>query len=1047
MADEASIEAAERRPHLRLVVPVGAFALLLMLFILLWIQRKPIAAHFIDQQLARRDVQAHYEIKQLGAGRQRLENVRIGDPANPDLTAKWVEVELSWGFRAPKVRKITARGVRLFGRIVDGKLSMGQIDKLLPAPSGAPFQLPDLNVDLDDAAMRLDTPAGRIGLAIKGNGNLSDGFKGRVAGASRRLSAGGCIIAAPAASVSLSVSDRKPRIVGPLRSVKLDCSATGVIDEPVADVDVALAPALDGWNGQARLLSTAAQSGSNRLERIAGRLTFAGNMTRTRGRVELGAAKAVSGGNRSGRFDFAGDYDARPVRGVFGVSGKAGASNVFLADAMIGPVIGAMRSVDGTPFSPAAAVLASATANATRDFSAQTNLAVVGGPRGAVVRVTGLTADSGSGAHLTVGGGRGVMIDTARSGFQADGNLHLEGGGFPATEASLIQQRPDDLLRGTARIAPIAGKGGRLVLGDISFAQRPDRSVGIETTAVVDGPLSDAQFTGLAFPVRGSFGPKGFAIGEQCTPAAFKRLDYSSLHLGPTRVNLCPIGKALVWSGPRGVQGGADMNGLRLAGQLGSSAIALDSDRFRFNLEGQRFAGGEIAIRLGSGASVSRLDLATLDGRITKRGVDGSFTGGAGKIVNVPLVLSAGAGRWRVEGGKAIVDGRMMVADEADPSRFYPLRADDFHLVLAGNRIDADAMLIDPETGTPVAKADILHALDIGRGKAVIDMAGLTFDETYQPEQLTRLTVGVVALVNGTLRGKAEIAWSPEGTVSSGTFSTEKMNLAAAFGPVTGLSTTMQFDDLLGLTTAPSQEASVDRIQAGIDVFDGRIRYQLLPGLRVRVESGRWPFAGGELALEETVLDFSKPSEKHLTFRVDGMDGAIFVQQMQFSNITATGTFDGVVPMVFDQQGGRIINGHLAARPGGGVVSYVGELSDQQLGSYGKMAFDALKALRYSKLTIDLNGALDGEFVAGVELDGVARDRPAPNGVVGYVFNQLAKIPFEFNITVRAPFRALLATMRSMKDPSGLIQAVLPEAMRDQPTTAVVQPQESEPVQ
>jgi len=48
---------------------------------------------------------------------------------------------------------------------------------------------------------------------------------------------------------------------------------------------------------------------------------------------------------------------------------------------------------------------------------------------------------------------------------------------------------------------------------------------------------------------------------------------------------------------------------------------------------------------------------------------------------------------------------------------------------------------------------------------------------------------------------------------------------------------------------------------------------------------------------------------------------------------------------------------------------------------------------------------------------------------------------------VRAPFRALLATMRSMKDPSGLIQAVLPEAMRDQPTTAVVQPEESETVQ
>ena len=46
------------------------------------------------------------------------------------------------------------------------------------------------------------------------------------------------------------------------------------------------------------------------------------------------------------------------------------------------------------------------------------------------------------------------------------------------------------------------------------------------------------------------------------------------------------------------------------------------------------------------------------------------------------------------------------------------------------------------------------------------------------------------------------------------------------------------------------RELQVDLVRAGIDVLDGRIRYQLLPGLQVKVESGRWPFAGGELILE-----------------------------------------------------------------------------------------------------------------------------------------------------------------------------------------------------
>ena len=66
-------------------------------------------------------------------------------------------------------------------------------------------------------------------------------------------------------------------------------------------------------------------------------------------------------------------------------------------------------------------------------------------------------------------------------------------------------------------------------------------------------------------------------------------------------------------------------------------------------------------------------------------------------------------------------------------------------------------------------------------------MPGITFGEGLQPEELTRLTEGVIALVNGTLRGRGEINWSGGGKVTStGDFSTADMDLAAPFGPVTG---------------------------------------------------------------------------------------------------------------------------------------------------------------------------------------------------------------------------------------------------------------------
>src|SRR3954469_8838373 len=87
--------------------------LLLAAFLILWLERKDIAAGYVDRELARRGVRATYTVRRLGFGSQRLDNLVLGDPARPDVTARWVEIRLSWGFRNPRVSLATARGVRL----------------------------------------------------------------------------------------------------------------------------------------------------------------------------------------------------------------------------------------------------------------------------------------------------------------------------------------------------------------------------------------------------------------------------------------------------------------------------------------------------------------------------------------------------------------------------------------------------------------------------------------------------------------------------------------------------------------------------------------------------------------------------------------------------------------------------------------------------------------------------------------------------------------------------------------------------------------------
>ncbi|MFC7498356.1 YdbH domain-containing protein [Enterovirga sp. GCM10030262] len=1029
---------------------IGLALLVLLLFAIIWVQRRQIAADFIDRELAERGVRASYDVKRIGFSRQQLENLVIGDPADPDLTARSVEMRLRHTLLGPEISLVTARGVRLYGRVVDGKLTFGSIDRLLPPPSGKPFALPDLNVDVADAAIGLTTPLGRIGVGLEGKGNLADGFEGKAAVASSSLSVSGCVVDDPSAYLQVGIDDRRPSIKGPVRADRIDCEdADAELVRPNIILDADFAEDLRDWSGEAALSVARLRLGDKRASGLVGTLGFEGDGNLTRGGVTLAATEAELFGTGIGRATLDGRYAYAARDNQLSLVGDAGGETIVGGGALIQPIVSALSSAGGTPLEPIGDALAGAVGRAARDVNATASIRLVNGRSGGAVRIERLNAISESGARLALGGaGDGLTYYWPQGAARLDGNVELSGGGLPTVRASLNQAGAGAPIRGIAQVAPMKAGNASLRLAPIRFTSGEAGATRVETVALIDGPLNGGRVTGLAVPVSGRFGGGAFAFGEGCTPVSFRSLDIAGLRLGPTRLPLCPTGRALVWKTPGGgIQGGAEIRAPRLAGQLGGSPISLAADRVALGLADPGFTSANVAIRLGGGGSVHRLDLASLSGDFTSTGAVGAFSGGSAKIANVPLLLSGAGGKWSILGGNLTIDGAMTVADEADPARFYPLVTDDFHLTLIDSVVEADAWLTDPETGTRVTKVDITHSLDTGAGNAVLDVPGITFGPDYQPDELTRLTTGVVALVDGTVTGKGEIAWSAEGVTSTGSFSTTDMDLAATFGPVEGLTTTINFTDLLGLVSAPGQVAEVDLIRTGIDVFDGLVRYQLLPDLRVRVESGRWPFAGGVLILEETILDFSRPAPKTLTFRVVGLDAARFVEIMEFSNIAATGIFDGVVPMIFDESGGRIVGGRLEARPPGGTLSYVGAVSDQDLGAYGKLAFDALKSLRYDRFVIELDGSLDGEFLTQIELDGIATNTEPLGGIAGAIVGQLAKIPFEFNISIRGPFRSLIATARSLEDPSLLIQPVLPEILQDLPAETIVQPEESETVQ
>jgi hypothetical protein len=187
---------------------------------------------------------------------------------------------------------------------------------------------------------------------------------------------------------------------------------------------------------------------------------------------------------------------------------------------------------------------------------------------------------------------------------------------------------------------------------------------------------------------------------------------------------------------------------------------------------------------------------------------------------------------------------------------------------------------------------------------------------------------------------------------------------------------------------------------------------------------------GGRLILRETVLNFARPTAKRLTFEVVGLDAHTFVQSLGFKELDATGTFDGVLPMIFDENGGRIVGGRLDSRPGGGSLQYNGIVNKANLGMMGGIAFDALRDLRFRSMIIRLDGDLAGEFAARLAIDGVALGQ---TGTQRFIRGLLKKIPLKMNVTITGPFRALIATAKSMADPRQMIGDVLPRPLDDVP--------------
>ena len=574
--DSGTVVIVRRFPWGRIAsfVALSILILFAIAIAVVWVQRRPIATHFLKREFERRNVTASYHLDRIGFRTQEVSNLVIGDPKRPDLVARHaiIQMRLKWDGNF-QVYRVVARGVRLRGRLVHGKVSWGQIDRLLPPPSNKPFALPNIVLDVADSSIALATPFGPVGVAAQGSGRLSGGFTGHIAVASPRLAPGKCAAENLRANLAVAVVARHPQGEGPVTLSRFSCAVSRFdVVAPRFDAKARFNESFTSVDGSGRMAIATLIAGANGLAAFNGDLTYKGSLQSVNGKVTLAAQKSRLATITADRTRLTGGYHLGISSGNFWLAGKFAADSAGLDQSMLAGVTQPLAAAAKTPIGPVVSSIGGAITRVSRNFNIAGGIKVVNFPHGGAARVQDADIVAPGGARARVFGGSGVPYYWPTGGLRIDGNIEMAGGGLPSGRVSLRQPAAGAPMSGTADIAPYAAGGQRLALSTIRFGPGPGGSTAMSTVAQLDGAFPGGRVQALRLPIEGRIGRGGsFAFGTSCAVVSFNYFQMSTIQLGAARLPVCPMGLAIVSKGPGGsVTTAARINGPVLNGRFGS---------------------------------------------------------------------------------------------------------------------------------------------------------------------------------------------------------------------------------------------------------------------------------------------------------------------------------------------------------------------------------------------------------------------------------------------------------------------------------------------
>lgn len=979
MSVDAPSAPVPRRPRpggRRLLVVAGAvLGVLLILFALAWLNRRAATREILIGWLEQQGVDADMDIERLEMD-GLVARIRIGDPANPDVTIERVEVD--YGIGAPWSKGglgVTPTRIRLVRPVVrasmrGGKLTFGSLDPLVEKFTGRPPR-PDSRsplVIVESARVRLDTdygPANILGDARIDNGKLmrlvahmpATAFKSGKAEA-RGLKA----------AIDLTTT-------GDRVALRLDAAADHAT-LPGLEGDAAKLiltgnlpyPDLKGRRGDGRAALNAAltaarlSSGGTTARGADGRLSFTGQTT---GWIE------------TFRIEGAGDLDLRAAR----IDGPAAASGARLRLDRANAIFSRDARGFAWRLEGPATVTAARASGAGLDgtgVAAHASRMVLGG-RGAALEAQGpvsLSADRLAWDDLVLNG--------ARAGGQVD--LVVDQGVRLDATGSLTAARGS---------WPLFGAAGR---DDVPELEGMKRAL---SAFAVDIP---------AFSVTA--GPSGTRVALT-RPATLRPATGGVLTLRPAATPL--------FAARSGQLGGGALSLTATPGK-GLPEAAFDIPVWRLTATGfTATLDGRAALDFGLARGIAvqtRGELTSSNGRVTYVAAgcapitverleldESDVTALAGQICPAARPLASIAeGGWRsdgtirgfsadapflalqfrdIQGGFTTIGGprgidldarvaSATVSDATTPLRFNPLAATGSARMTGEDWTGAFDL---SRNGAALGRLTLAHDGGSGAGGVVIDAPSIVFAEGgLQPDDLSPMAGDFVGSpASGSVGFAGRIDWraDAEGT-SSGRLTIPGLDFISPAGPVKGLRGTVDFTNLAPLTAAPGQRLTVDRLESFTPLTDIELTFGL-DKAAVTVQGGDLVVASGHVSIEPFVvpLDPTQP-----------ITGVIVLDKVQLGEVIAGSGFgdqvlldalvSGRLPFTYTAASGvRITGGTLAAVQPGRLSIAREALSGLEAGGGGEgvppntiqdLAYQAMENLSFDLLSAEVNSLDEGRI-------------------------------------------------------------------------------------